>query len=503
MSSSSERAGLEERLDVMGRAFPLLTRDDCVALLDASHRDTHPAGSILLAQGSRLQSVFIVQSGYVSVHPSPLELGVAVARMGPGNVFGEMSFVEQGEASANVVADTEVVVDVIESAALTSLLTSREGLAARFYHSLATSLSQRLRESNTRWSGRFIEELPQYTRFHPTRSVSDAVLESELVLTLFAFKREMMDLDRLLLQRKCDDTEATHRSAAALDALERGLVRHLEAEPQLAADIGAHVFREAFPFLTLSRLYDRCLTKPRGYAGDYLTLEMVHDNRPQGDRRLGVHIDRWLLGTPFFRAIQERRMRVCEALRALAAQPLDEDAMRVTCLASGPARELFDLLIDDALPPIEAVCIDLDPDALEHAFANARAYGLEARMRFVRDNPVLLSSGRGSTVLPPQHAIYSVGLPDYLDDDAVVGLCSWMYDNLKPGGTAFLGSIAVGQPNRALIEHLLEWRLVHRTVDEMQRLFARSKFGDAPVEVRTMSAGVNLFAFCRKPSNAP
>lgn len=35
-------------------------------------------------------------------------------------------------------------------------------------------------------------------------------------------------------------------------------------------------------------------------------------------------------------------------------------------------------------------------------------------------------------------------------------------------------------PERAFMDHILEWRLIYRTADDVRALFARSKFGDAP-----------------------
>jgi extracellular factor (EF) 3-hydroxypalmitic acid methyl ester biosynthesis protein len=48
------------------------------------------------------------------------------------------------------------------------------------------------------------------------------------------------------------------------------------------------------------------------------------------------------------------------------------------------------------------------------------------------------------------------------------------------------------------MDHVLEWRLIHRAPDDLRGLFARSKFGGAPVEVRREEAGINLFAFCAR-----
>jgi len=106
--------------------------------------------------------------------------------------------------------------------------------------------------------------------------------------------------------------------------------------------------------------------------------------------------------------------------------------------------------------------------------------------------------GRRTASLPPQDLIYSIGLIDYFQDKLVVQLLNWMYDTLAPGGKALLGNFDPRCPNRVFMDHLLEWRLIYRTPDDMRRLFASSKFGDAPVDVRYEQEGINLFASCRK-----
>ena len=53
-------------------------------------------------------------------------------------------------------------------------------------------------------------------------------------------------------------------------------------------------------------------------------------------------------------------------------------------------------------------------------------------------------------------------------------------------------------PRRALLDHLLEWKIIHRIAEHLVALFARSKFGAAPVDVRAESTGSNLFALATR-----
>jgi hypothetical protein len=250
----------------------------------------------------------------------------------------------------------------------------------------------------------------------------------------------------------------------------------------------------------LSRFSDRAFTKPRGYAGDYATIEMIYADVAAGDGRLGPLIDRWTLEIPAARAVKNRRALLAEAIREFAASwtGSNDDPIPITSLASGPARELFDVLTGPDPPNLLATCVDIDHEALAFASSIAQELGLREHFTFAQDNIVRLCQGRGHTAMNPQGLIYSVGLTDYLDDPFVVNLINWAYDMLLPGGTFIMGNVVPGNPNKEYMDHILEWVLIHRTDHDIRELFSRSRFGTTPVTLRLESAGVDLFAFCRK-----
>ena len=126
-----------------------LTQDDRRLLFENARRVTYRFGEEILAEGSRHQALFVVRRGQVRVEHFGFGGASTVATLGPGEVFGEMSFVDHEGASAAVVADGEVEVDVIGAEQMNSLMFSVPGLAARFFHSLAVTLSHRLREART------------------------------------------------------------------------------------------------------------------------------------------------------------------------------------------------------------------------------------------------------------------------------------------------------------------------------------------------------------------
>lgn len=480
----------------MDNAFRFLTGDDERHLAEKAVSSKYDAGAVILEEGSRRKAIFRIRSGKVRVERAHLGRGIGFARLGAGEMFGEMSFLESVGASASIIAEEPTEIDVIDGALIGALLESVPGFAARFYHSLAALLSQRLRETSSLLPHLMVEDVPQVNRFHAPRAsqATKAPTPPTLIAAVETFKTAMMHADRALKDKKSATPEIQEQVSSACGALTASLRTHIEQEEHLEKSIGAYVFRETFSLFMLSVLLDRSYTKPRGYAGDYYTIEMIYEDVEKGDGRLGPLVDRWMRQIPATRAVKNRRPFVSSAIRQAASAWRGDGPAPITSLASGPARELFDIFAAKDSPEIHATCIDIDNEALAFVAEASRKAGIESRLTLSQENVIRLSRGRGKTALGPQQMIYSIGLIDYLQDPFVVKLLDWVHDHLVPGGTVMVGNFDTSNPDKAFMDHILEWQLIHRSPADMQRLFAESKFGKTPVEVKVEDAGVNLFA---------
>jgi CRP-like cAMP-binding protein len=485
----------------MQNALRFLTTGDQQLLLEQAETCVYHRNETILEEGTQRPALFIVRNGSARIERAHFGRGVAFGRLGTGDIFGEATFLDATPASVSVIADEDdVAVDVLDGQIVQSLLVSVPGLAPRFYQSLAVMLAQRLRETSALLPPLLIEDVPQVNRFHVPRAsaLPQEQLPPSLVEAVEAFKTAMMQTELALKDKKLDDAAAQDRVSAACEAITATLREHVQKMTHLEQHIGAYVFRETFSFFMRSANVDRWFTKPRGYAGDFYTIELVYANQATGEGRLGRFIDRWALGIAAAQAVRNRRGLLNEAIRAVAARVGPSQTTRITSLASGPAREVFDLFADTKVEDVHATCIDIDAEALAFASERARELGIQDRITFAQDNVIRLSRGRGKTTLEPQHLIYSIGLIDYLEDEHIVRLLDWIYDQLLPSGTVILGNFDAENPDKAFMDHILEWRLIHRTPDALRGLFARSKFGDTPMEVTYEERHVNLFAICTK-----
>ena len=281
----------------------------------------------------------------------------------------------------------------------------------------------------------------------------------------------------------------------------------LERERRIAADhVGAELNRvldgsdsaqeifelirpEFVSSLMLSDYGRRVWEKPRGYAGDWETIEMMYRNQPRGIGRAGRVIDGGLLRLPTVKAARNRRSLLAEQILR-AGSP---GATRIASLACGPAREIVDVINTSPDHLAEINLLDIDDTAIDNAREVMTSHGMTERTRFHRSNLIKLALGREDLHLEDQDLVYSVGLIDYFPDDLVVALLNAVHPWLRPGGMVILGNFHPDNQVRGIME-LVEWSLVHRSEDDMHRLFTTSLFGSPCQEILWEEEGINLFA---------
>ncbi len=319
-------------------------------------------------------------------------------------------------------------------------------------------------------------------------------------------KRSDLDAARRRVNECCDAiADLLNRFTTDDVLMEIGMSKLLSFRdvPNLARGLGGYVFRETFLFFMQSATIAQGYERPRGLAEGREWLQRVEDDRPEGDGVLGPLIDQWFLGRPICRA---RRNSVgqtggvgltTDLLRKWTAEPARPGPVRLTSLSAGTAREVFDLLAGDSRA-LYVTCIDADADAVLINTEEARRRQFSDRVTFLQADLSDLVAGRGSVSLGPQQVVYGLGVCDYLNDDEVVHLLNWVHGRLANGGWALLTNRDAASPDRAFTEHILDWPVVHRTADELRRLFAESKFAGPSVKMGREESGVTLFAYGQK-----
>ena len=129
-------------------ALEYLSASDWNLVASKSKKIAFDKEQILIREGSAAKTVYLLRSGKVRVERNNGGGRAVLVTLGPGAIFGEMAFIEDALASASVVADGKVEVDAIEVPDLKQMFEAFPHFGARFYRSVAVTLSQRLRETS-------------------------------------------------------------------------------------------------------------------------------------------------------------------------------------------------------------------------------------------------------------------------------------------------------------------------------------------------------------------
>jgi CRP/FNR family cyclic AMP-dependent transcriptional regulator len=116
-------------------------------MIEYGRRESIPRGHAIITQAQQIDSLYVILTGrfiVVNERDDAREL----ARLGSGEIVGEMSFVDAAPPSATVKADEESTVLALPRASLKRKLQGDPAFAARFYRAVAMFLSDRLRATS-------------------------------------------------------------------------------------------------------------------------------------------------------------------------------------------------------------------------------------------------------------------------------------------------------------------------------------------------------------------
>jgi extracellular factor (EF) 3-hydroxypalmitic acid methyl ester biosynthesis protein len=474
----------------MQQAITLLERftdGDAEWLLAAGHERDMARGDVVIEAGQDLDELYVVVQGLLGVFAD--EVGTQLATVGPGELLGEMAFVTASPPTETVRALENATVLAVPFASLAQRGDDEPAFSARLHRALAQLLAIRLRLANSRSR---VQARADDVRHPPGWSRLSEPIE-RFKQAVFAANEEAAENDDEIPETTRDGiVEQFHGFCRLLNEV---MTRDIDNE-RVREEVATRLQHELLPYILLTETAERFYTKPRGYAGDFLTLEMIYRNEPGGQNAVGRLIDHCILDTSAARAVRHRRgLLTAEIDAAIASRP--GETTHITSLACGPAREVFDAFsqLDDPTS-LHANLLDIDLQALAFVSDKATSEGLGRRMSFVSENLIRLALGRSTSDIRDQDLVYSIGLIDYLGDDLVVRLMDLVHGMLRPGGRIILGNIHPRNSTRGLMDHVLDWKLVHRTEQEMDRLFEASAFGRPSTNIRFEDEGINLFAEC-------
>jgi len=471
------------------------------------------AGEPILAPGTATNAFYYLINGTVEVsYTDPYATRITVALIGADEFFGEIGFFDGESRVRDIQAVGEARIGIFDTQVMDALRAAHPHLYMDFIVLLTQKICGKFRriagerepiagyaESlSTRHASRYTESKPL-----PAPLIRSSQWHS-ISSRMEGFKSELFNLSHRLQKAEAEggqDPDGEARCHAVLGELNGSLADFEQTMKGsgYAEVMWGYVFKEIFPYFMRSRFAERAYFKPKGYAGDFLMMEHIYANIPKGEGKLGEIVDDFCLQRPGSRAIRSRRVLLKDQLLHLSGATAARGGItRIMNLACGPNRELFDFLTEcEYSESIEALCVDIDSEALQYTNQYVNIFPHRASIRLMSENVIKWSLGRATHHIEPLDIIYSAGLCDYLDPRLFRALITQCHRHLKPGGTLLLGNFTF-YPDALFLDKLLKWELIYRTEEELRELFAPTPFGERGVRIIAEQEQVNLFAMATK-----
>lgn len=143
---------MQPGVDLLQRVplFKTLGFSETLALSAISHVEKREGGHAIIQQDSLGSGLYILKEGKAVVQRRDPITGEVkeLATLNTGELFGEMSLIEDQLVSADVVASGDVEVLVIPRRSFENLLAENDKLAVKVYRCFCRSLSEKLRKAN-------------------------------------------------------------------------------------------------------------------------------------------------------------------------------------------------------------------------------------------------------------------------------------------------------------------------------------------------------------------
>lgn len=460
-------------------------------ILDAGQEMEKPAGETFIEGGKKVDAFYFLIEGLLKVHPKKQQ-DKTIAIIGPGQLLGEMSFVERVPASVSVSVVERAMLLKIPFLEIEEKMAEEVAFQADFQQALMKLLSARLRATSGKLN----------TIQHSEQIFSKAE-NTALFQAVEEVKSCMFKANEYEIKKQKGDFHAnafsTGKSIQQLYQVMNDTIGDAVGGNQEEKDaLGYKIQQELAPYFLMSNFLKRSYTKPRGYAGDYKTIADTYDDIAKGNGLTGEMLDRIALDSPAAVAVKNRRGLLSKEIFK-TVKGNQGATTNITTFACGPAQELFDVYDKIENPKLlKADLIDIDLKALAFVNDKVEQKSFAKNIKLHHENLIYLALGRKNINLAPQDLVYSIGLIDYFNDQLVVKLINYAHQILKPGGRIILGNFHNSNPMKALMDYVLDWRLIHRSEEDMHRLFEASDFGKGCSNIVYEAQGINMFASCVK-----
>lgn len=222
--------------------------------------------------------------------------------------------------------------------------------------------------------------------------------------------------------------------------------------------------------------------KPHGYAGDFEIIDFIYQQKTTSNK-LFQKWDHYFHAQHASRAVRNRKKYFIDLVKRKSAA-IDRP-LHILNIASGPCREVAELLQEIPIGKLSIHCVEMDPGAIDYAKNLLGTYA--SSIKFTQKNIFRFDTEEKYDL------IWSAGLFDYFEDKAFIRLLNRIYSWCASCCEIVIGNFSISNPSRCYMEKIGEWFLFHRSKQELIDLAVKAGFKSRQVKVKCEALGVNLF----------
>jgi SAM-dependent methyltransferase len=255
-------------------------------------------------------------------------------------------------------------------------------------------------------------------------------------------------------------------------------------EPEQRSTLMAGFLNATTAELESGLLCSHSRTKPLGYAGDHVLIDMIYQ-QPVADSDTGRMMDEFFHRQKAPTAVRNRKSFFVDTFAELCQRKAAPSVLDIAC---GPCRDVAEAL-DGAGKTAESAsfhCVDMDPRAIEYAQSVVDPSKTTQICWQATDAFRLRTKKKHDLV-------WSAGLFDYLNDRLAAALLRKMWDSTAEKGEVIVGNFHTSNPDRAWMEWCGDWHLIHRDEEDMRDICHRAGVPTDSIQFHYEPTGINMF----------
>ncbi len=235
---------------------------------------------------------------------------------------------------------------------------------------------------------------------------------------------------------------------------------------------------------------------PRGYAGDFETIEyIINGENKSAPYSLGFYLESIILNSPI---VQQHRNKVSHQARLILDKTLDLNNAKVLSIGCGGSADLRQIQNVLKRTDVQITLFDMDEGAL--ACSKEKLEPIGEKCNLIQGNLIRLVK----KIDEKFDLIVIGGVFDYLTDKTIISVLKKIYsENLSDGGEIFFTNIARGNPYRLWMEYCFNWELIERTREGLLDIHKESELADSDILITKEETGLTYLAKISKKNKNP